>query len=96
MMMTKHEQIPKNSNGGAGHQQLKGSLFWRRRQVEELEAFLRARGVAPSARDEGTPPETVAEINARMMQAMDKCMTALNLGGLKLQALADAIHTRCA
>lgn len=65
-------------------------------QVEDLEAFLRARGVAPSARDEGTPAETIGEINARMMQAMDKCMTALNLGGLKLQALADAIHTRCA
>ena len=64
--------------------------------MEELEAFLQARRLAPSARDEGTPPETVAEINARMMQAMDTCMTALNLGGLKLQSLADAIHTRCA
>ena len=64
-------------------------------QVEELEAFLHARQVAPSPTDEGTSSETVAEINARMLLAMDKCMTALNLGGLKLQSLIDAVETRC-
>ena len=64
-------------------------------QVEELGAFLRERGVQPSAIDEGTPPETIAQINARLLAAMQTCMQALNLGGLKLQSLIDAVETRC-
>lgn len=64
-------------------------------QVEELGAFLRERSVQPSATDQGTPPETVADINVRLLAAMQSCMEALNLGGLKLQSLIDAVETRC-
>lgn len=65
-------------------------------QVEELGAFLREKGVQPSAIDEGTSQEAVAEINVRLLAAMQTCMQALNLGGLKLQSLIDAVETRCA
>ena len=64
-------------------------------QVEELGTFLRERGVQPNAADEGTPPEVIVEINARLLAAMQSCMQALNLGGLKLQSLIDAVETRC-
>ena len=63
--------------------------------MEDLGAFLRAKGVRPSAADEGTLPEVVTEINERLMAAMHNCMQALNLGGLKLQSLIDAVNTRC-
>lgn len=48
----------------------------------------------PNADDKDTPPEVIAEINGQLLQAMQTCMQALNLGGLKLQALMDAVETR--
>jgi hypothetical protein len=52
--------------------------------------------VQPDVIDRNTPPEVLAEINKRLLQAMQTCMQALNLGGLKLQRLIDAVTTRCA
>ncbi|CAL8461892.1 g1423 [Coccomyxa elongata] len=62
--------------------------------VEDLGKYLREKGVKPSVRDENTPPDVLAEINGRLLQAMQTCMQALNLGGLKLQRLIDAVTTR--
>ena len=50
--------------------------------------------MVPSAMDAGTAAEVVQEITRRMGEAMGACMQALNLGGLKLQALMDAVATR--
>ena len=47
---------------------------------------------APQMR--GTPPAVLQEIIRRTGDAMSSCMQALNLGGLKLQALLDAVETR--
>ncbi len=44
--------------------------------------------------DRNTPPEVLEEIKERMLQAMQTCMQGLNLGGLKLQRLIDAVTTR--
>ena len=63
-------------------------------QVEDLKQYLERYAVVPSATDAGTPAEVVQEITRRMGEAMGACMQALNLGGLKLQALMDAVATR--
>ena len=62
--------------------------------MEDLGKYLREKGVKPSVTDENTPPDVLAEINGRLLQAMQTCMQALNLGGLKLQRLIDAVTTR--
>ncbi|KAK9908662.1 hypothetical protein WJX75_001163 [Coccomyxa subellipsoidea] len=62
--------------------------------VENLGTYLRENGVQPDVIDRNTPPEVLAEINKRLLQAMQTCMQALNLGGLKLQRLIDAVTTR--
>ena len=64
-------------------------------QVEELRQYLERCVVTPSPSDAGTPPEVLQEIVRRTGEAMASCMQALNLGGLKLQHLTDAIETRC-
>ena len=63
--------------------------------MEELRQYLERRQVAASPSDAGTPPEVLQEIVRRTGEAMASCMQALNLGGLKLQALTDAVETRC-
>jgi len=62
--------------------------------VEDLGSFLTSKAVQPRPYDQGTSPEVLAEINDRLGQAMASCMQALNLGGLQLQALIDAVETR--
>ncbi|EIE25143.1 hypothetical protein COCSUDRAFT_65115 [Coccomyxa subellipsoidea C-169] len=62
--------------------------------VEGLGAYLREKGVQPDVIDRNTPPEVLEEIKERMLQAMQTCMQGLNLGGLKLQRLIDAVTTR--
>lgn len=57
-------------------------------------AYLREKGVQPDVIDRNTPPEVLEEIKERMLQAMQTCMQGLNLGGLKLQRLIDAVTTR--
>ena len=64
-------------------------------QVEELRQYLERCQVAASPSDAGTRPEVLQEIVRRTGEAMASCMQALNLGGLKLQNLMDAIATRC-
>ena len=63
-------------------------------QVEDLKQYLERCAVVPSATDACTSAEVVQEITRRMGEAMGSCMQALNLGGLKLQALMDAVATR--
>ena len=63
--------------------------------MESLGVYLREKGVQPDVFDRNTPPEVLTEINKRLLQAMQTCMQALNLGGLKLQRLIDAVTTRC-
>lgn len=50
--------------------------------------------MAPSPSDAGVAPEQLQEIVRRTGEAMASCMQALNLGGIKLQALMDAVETR--
>ncbi len=63
--------------------------------MEELRQYLERCQVAASPSNAGTPPEVLQEIVRRTGEAMASCMQALNLGGLKLQHLMDAIETRC-
>ena len=79
---------------------LSAGCHWRLRaaallQVDELRNYLERCGVVPSPGDAGTPPKVLQEVVCRTGEAMASCMQALNLGGLKLQALMDAIETRC-
>lgn len=63
-------------------------------QVEDLRRYLERSGVVPSPSDAGASAEVLQDIEHRMGDAMTSCMQALNLGGLKLQALMDAVETR--
>ena len=62
--------------------------------MEDLKQYLERYAVVPSATNAGTPAEVVQEITRRMGEATGACMQALNLGGLKLQALMEAVATR--
>ncbi len=62
--------------------------------MEDLRRYLEQCQVAASPTDAGTSPEVLQEIIRKTGEAMSSCMQALNLGGLKLQALLDAVETR--
>ena len=64
--------------------------------MEDLKQYLERYAVVPSATNAGTPAETVQEITRRMGEATGVCIQALNLGGLELQALMEAVATRWA
>ena len=62
--------------------------------MENLGTLLREKRVQADADDRGTSPHVLEQVRAMVLNAMDKCMRALNLGGLRLQSLIDAVETR--
>jgi hypothetical protein len=63
-------------------------------QVEDLGLFLREKQVQPTPDDSSADPHLLAEIQRMILDAAQTCMQALNLGGIKLQSLIDAVNTR--